>query len=41
MSEHASRDAIVEDIRTAFRSLESSGRGWIDAVAWLVTARVT
>jgi hypothetical protein len=49
MSELASREAIVEDIRTAVRSLESSwrgsidssGRGWIDASGWLVAARVT
>jgi len=34
------RDAILEDIRTALGSFESSGRAWIDAVAWLVTARV-
>ena len=34
------RDAILEDIRTALSSLESSERAWIDAASWLVTARV-
>jgi ubiquinone/menaquinone biosynthesis C-methylase UbiE len=34
------RDAILEDIRMALSSFESSGRAWIDAAAWLVTARV-
>lgn len=34
------RDAILEDIRTALSGFESSGRAWIDAAAWLVTARV-
>lgn len=34
------RDAILEDIRTAVNSFEASGRVWIDAAAWLVTARV-
>lgn len=34
------RDAILEDIRTAVNGFEASGRAWIDAAAWLVTARV-
>lgn len=34
------RDAILEDIRMALSSLESSGRAWINAASWLVTAHV-
>jgi hypothetical protein len=34
------RDTILEDIRTAVNGFEASGRVWIDAAAWLVTARV-
>lgn len=31
--------AIRADIRSALRPLETAGRVWLDAVAWLVTAR--
>jgi hypothetical protein len=32
------RDARLEDIRTALGSFKSSWRAWIDSVVWLVTA---
>lgn len=34
------RGAILEEIRMALSRFESSGRAWIDAAAWLVTARM-
>ena len=34
-------NAILEDIRIAVKGFEASRRAWIDAAAWLVTARVT
>lgn len=34
-------NVILEDIRIAANGFEVSGRAWIDAPAWLVTARVT
>jgi hypothetical protein len=33
-------NAILEDIRIAANGFEASERAWIDAAAWLVTARV-